>query len=104
MSERLDIGRAEEIDEKLTALKEKAREKIMETVEKFRDDPNIVINTEEETPEYIVLGIKVINPETKEFKTYRKGYMKVLRFPNGLSIGEEVEKDIRFPEEGIERP
>lgn len=102
MSERLDIGKANEIDEKLRVLKEKAREKIMEVVGKFRDDSNLVIEIEEETPESIVLGVKVINPETKEFKIYRKGFMKALKFPDGSSIEEEVEKQIQFPEADIE--
>lgn len=89
---------AEEIDKKLEALKEKARERIVAAVEKLSGDPNFVINIEDETPESIVLGVRVISPETKEFKTYHKGFMKVLRFPDGLSVEEEVEKRIRFPE------
>ena len=88
----------ENMDEKLKALREEARERMMKVVEKLGNDPNLVINVEDESPESIVLGVKVIDPETKEFKTYHKGFMKVLKFPDGLSIEEEVERQIRFPE------
>lgn len=90
------------MDERLKALREKAREKIMEVVGKFKDDPNLVINVEDESSETIVLGVRVIDPETKEFKTYHKGFMKVLKFPDGLSVEEEVERQINFPEADIE--
>ena len=92
------MGKAEKNDAWLEALKKKACEKIMGVVEKFKEDPNIVINVEDESPEYIVLGIRVINPENKESKIYRKGFVKTLKFPNGLSVEEEVERQIRFPE------
>jgi len=98
MSERLDVGKANEIDEKLRVLKEEARDRIMNVVEKFHDDPNLVINVEEETTETITLEIKVIDPKDKKFKTYHMGFMKILKFPDGLSIEEEIEKLVKSPE------
>jgi hypothetical protein len=104
MSERLDDGKAEKIDKKLEVLKEEAREKIMDIIEKFRDDPNLVINVEEdkETPEVITLELIVSDPLGGETKVYHKGFMKVLKLPNGSTIEEWVEKQIRFPERNIE--
>jgi hypothetical protein len=102
MSEKLDIGKAEKNDEKLEALKEKARERIMKAVEKFSNEPNLVINIEDETPETIVLGLRIVDPEKKEFRTYRKGFMKILRLPDGSSIEEAVEKELRFPGKNME--
>lgn len=83
-------------------MRREARERIMNVVQKLSGSENLFINIEEETPDTITLGLRVINPNSKESKTYRKGFMKILKFPDGLSVEEEVEKRIRFPDRDIE--
>ncbi|MGC9611135.1 MAG: hypothetical protein ABSE68_02880 [Minisyncoccia bacterium] len=87
--------------ESIVEMRQEARERIMSIIEKYGDDPNITINVEKdrETPETILLELKITDPENNEVKTYHKGFMKVLNMPDGLSIEEEVERKIRFPEE-----
>ncbi len=101
MSEQVEDGFANEIDKKLEASKESARERIKKVVEKFRDEPNLKITVEDENPEVTVLNLEVINEENGESKKYRKFFMNVPVLPGKTPIEEEVERQIRFPEGNI---
>ena len=82
------ISEAESINE----MRREARDRIMSVVQRLSEELNLVIKIEDETPETITL----------EFKNYHKGFMKVLKLPNGSSIEEEIENQIRFPERDLE--
>ncbi len=87
--------------EKVYEMRREARDRVIAELKRHREELGFIVSIEEETPDTITLKLEVNNSGGGNIKTYRRGFMKMPQFPDGLTIEEEIDNWINHPEEDL---